>query len=964
MCSRKWLIVALVACGLASACSQYNTNLSIQTSSSSLTFVSPSAATAGTQGFTITANGGGFVSGALILWNGTALQTTLVSSIQLTAPVPATLLAMPGTVQVAVQIPGSAQNATTVNNTTTTEISNIVLFTISSAPGTPPAIASLSPTSMPYCGNVNGFPLLVNAASGTTFTSDATVIWNGSPRHTTPMSSTQLSAAILPMDTATNTSAAVTVSNSGGQSNALQFTISSPTANLPAPALGSGSLSPTSALAGSAATILAITSSSNTSFLPCSVVQWVSGGGVTTSLPTTYVPLVPVSPTNSVPLPPQLLATVPSSDLLTPGTATVKVFTPGPGGGTSQTLPFTITQPPAPTITSLAAMLPGATTTSSTVPNCSPQSFTLIVNGTNFVNGGSVINWNGSPLPTTYVPATTTTAAYLTALVPYSDAVVQGSFPVTVSNGSALSNSISFSVTAPTTNFPGPTATSISPANTTAGSAQFLLTVTGTNFLPCSVIQWNGTPRATTYIGPTQISTTILPADLSTVGTANVTVFNPAPGGGTSTPSLPFSILGMSIASLSASTTQMPSTPYCSPVGFTLTVNAKLPVAATATTPAMPGTTFTSDTVVDWNGSPRPTTFVNGTQLTAAITYADIASMGTVNVTVSNSATSSTALPFTITAPTSFPTPSISSLAPNSTAAGGGAFVLSVVGNNLLPCSVVQWNGSARTTTFVSTNGLTASISAADIAAVQNIPVTVNTPPPSPCTVGPTNTCGTSNAEIFDVFTPVASSVRGHATAQSASSVSGESERLLSLALMSSDHRYAVRVLASTDGVTEVAGAPQNIFVLDTCQGAPSGCIPSNTLVSVGLDTNPADGNSISPSIGSNGRYVAFLSSAMNLVDSDTNGVTDAFIRDTCAGAPSGCTPFTQRVSVATDGTQANGATTSATIDATGRFITFESSATNLASSSSSSSSPSKFYLRDTCIGAPAGCVPSTSPLD
>ena len=54
--------------------------------------------------------------------------------------------------------------------------------------------------------------------------------------------------------------------------------------------------------------------------------------------------------------------------------------------------------------------------------------------------------------------------------------------------------------------------------------------MTGTNFLPCSVIQWNGTPRATTYIGPTQISTTILPADLSTVGTANVTVFNPAPG--------------------------------------------------------------------------------------------------------------------------------------------------------------------------------------------------------------------------------------------------------------------------------------------------------------------------------------------------------------------------------------------------------------------------------------------------
>ena len=50
MCSRKWLIVALVACGLASACSDYNTNLSIQTSSSVLTFVSPSTATRGRAG--------------------------------------------------------------------------------------------------------------------------------------------------------------------------------------------------------------------------------------------------------------------------------------------------------------------------------------------------------------------------------------------------------------------------------------------------------------------------------------------------------------------------------------------------------------------------------------------------------------------------------------------------------------------------------------------------------------------------------------------------------------------------------------------------------------------------------------------------------------------------------------------------------------------------------------------------
>ena len=167
MYSRRWMMVALLACGLASACSDYNTNLSVQTSSSVLAFVSPGSATAGSQGFTITANGSGFTTGALILWNGTALTTTLVSSIQLTAPVPASDLTTAGTVQIAVQIPGSAQSATqNVSNTTTTEISNVVLFSIGATPGSPASIASLSPNSAPFCGSANGFMLTVTASSG------------------------------------------------------------------------------------------------------------------------------------------------------------------------------------------------------------------------------------------------------------------------------------------------------------------------------------------------------------------------------------------------------------------------------------------------------------------------------------------------------------------------------------------------------------------------------------------------------------------------------------------------------------------------------------------------------------------------------------------------------------------------------------------------------------------------------
>src|SRR6202007_1103347 len=201
MGSQKWLSLAVLICGLASACSQYNTNLSIQTSSSTLSFVSPTTWPVGAQGFTIAANGTGFVNGAFILWNTTPLTTTFVSSVQLTAPVPASLLTAPGTVQVAIDIPGSAVSPTSNPNngnvTTTTEVSNIVIFTVTPKPGTPPAITSLSASttsqaSTPYC-SPNGFTLTV---TGTNFTSDLVVNWNGSPRATTLLSATQLTASI------------------------------------------------------------------------------------------------------------------------------------------------------------------------------------------------------------------------------------------------------------------------------------------------------------------------------------------------------------------------------------------------------------------------------------------------------------------------------------------------------------------------------------------------------------------------------------------------------------------------------------------------------------------------------------------------------------------------------------------------------------------------------------------------
>src|SRR5205814_8516463 len=62
-----------------------------------------------------------------------------------------------------------------------------------------------------------------------------------------------------------------------------------------------------------------------------------------------------------------------------------------------------------------------------------------------------------------------------------------------------------------TINNPVPTTTSISPASTTAGSAQFTLTVNGTNFVSTSTVYWNGSPLTTTFVSSTQL-TAIVPA--------------------------------------------------------------------------------------------------------------------------------------------------------------------------------------------------------------------------------------------------------------------------------------------------------------------------------------------------------------------------------------------------------------------------------------------------------------------
>jgi len=75
----------------------------------------------------------------------------------------------------------------------------------------------------------------------------------------------------------------------------------------------------------------------------------------------------------------------------------------------------------------------------------------------------------------------------------------------------------------------------------------------------------------------------------------------------------------------------------------------------------------------------------------------------------------------------------------------------------------------------------------------------------------------------------------------------------------------------------------------------------ATTRVSVDSNGNQGDGGSEGPAISADGRYAAFYSSAANLVTGDTNGQWDVFVHDRQTGV-------TQRVSVDSDGNEANGA--------------------------------------------------------
>ncbi len=235
--------------------------------------------------------------------------------------------------------------------------------------------------------------------------------------------------------------------------------------------------------------------------------------------------------------------------------------------------------------------------------------FTLTVDGSGFVPG-SQVQWNGEPRPTTYL-----SAGQLTAELAAADIAAAQTAAVTVFNplpGGGASPPVSFVVQAPN---PLPDVTGLSPAQAMVGDGAFGITVIGSGFVPGSTVLWNGEDRTTGFINEFMLSATIRASDTLAVGTAFVSVLNPAPGGGQSLSARVFTIV------YPAPTMQLlePLSVWAGGPAFTL---------------AVAGSRFTPVSVVQWAGVDRPTVYVSPERLEAQISAPEIAHVGAPTVRV------------------------------------------------------------------------------------------------------------------------------------------------------------------------------------------------------------------------------------------------------------------------------------------------------------------------------------------
>ena len=151
---------------------------------------------------------------------------------------------------------------------------------------------------------------------------------------------------------------------------------------------------------------------------------------------------------------------------------------------------------------------------------------------------------------------------------------------------------------------------------------------------------------------------------------------------------------------------------------------------------------------------------------------------------------------------------------------------------------------------------------------------------------------------------------------------------------ISADGRYVAFYSDASNLVAGDTNGARDVFVRDLQTG-------DTTRVSVSSSGAEANGDSFAPALSSDGRYVAFSSSASNLVDGDTNDANDVFVHDRQ-------TNTTTRVSVGFDGSQANGGSDQPSLSGDGRLVAFASVASNIVNGDANNLRDAFVYDRQT----------------